>query len=81
MAEGRGSADAIRTVRCYAGTIVIRHPDLGSAQLAAKLSPLPVLNAGDGIGEHPTQVCRVRAVASSRFGSFSSSHHRISSSA
>ena len=37
-------------------------PNIGSAQLAAKSSPVLVLNAGDGIGEHPTQVCRVRAV-------------------
>jgi carbamoyl-phosphate synthase/aspartate carbamoyltransferase len=34
---------------------VIRHPQVGSAQEAAKYSPVPVINAGDGIGEHPTQ--------------------------
>ncbi len=33
----------------------MRHPEPGSAQLAAKSSPVPVINAGDGIGEHPTQ--------------------------
>jgi len=35
---------------------VLRHPDVGSSQLAAKYSPVPILNAGDGTGEHPTQV-------------------------
>ncbi|KAH7886615.1 hypothetical protein F5I97DRAFT_1868736 [Phlebopus sp. FC_14] len=53
--KGETLADTIRTVGCYADAIVIRHPDVGSAQLAAKFSPVPVLNAGDGIGEHPTQ--------------------------
>ncbi|KAN0078141.1 hypothetical protein V8E55_010198 [Tylopilus felleus] len=53
--KGETLADTIRTVGCYADAIVLRHPDVGSAQLAAKFSPVPVLNAGDGIGEHPTQ--------------------------
>ena len=56
--KGETLADTIRTVGCYADAIVLRHPDVGSAQLAAKFSPVPVLNAGDGIGEHPTQVCK-----------------------
>jgi carbamoyl-phosphate synthase/aspartate carbamoyltransferase len=54
--KGETLADTIRTVGCYADAIVIRHPEVGSSQLAAKYSPVPVLNAGDGIGEHPTQV-------------------------
>ncbi|KAI6127125.1 hypothetical protein F5141DRAFT_1085700 [Pisolithus sp. B1] len=45
--KGETLADTIRTVACYADAIVVRHPDVGSAQLAAKFSP------GDGIGEHP----------------------------
>ncbi|KAF8840122.1 carbamoyl-phosphate synth [Paxillus ammoniavirescens] len=53
--KGETVADTIRTVGCYADAIVIRHPDVGSAQLAAKFSPVPVINAGDGVGEHPTQ--------------------------
>jgi hypothetical protein len=36
--------------------IVIRHPGVGSAQEASQFSAVPVINAGDGIGEHPTQV-------------------------
>ncbi|KAH8985077.1 Aspartate/ornithine carbamoyltransferase, partial [Lactarius akahatsu] len=43
--SGRSGATAI--------AVVLRHPDVGSAQLAAKYSPVPVLNAGDGIGEQP----------------------------
>lgn len=53
--KGETLADTVRTLGSYADAIVIRHPDVGSAQLAAKYSPVPVLNAGDGIGEHPSQ--------------------------
>ncbi|KAI1787477.1 hypothetical protein LXA43DRAFT_1028840 [Ganoderma leucocontextum] len=53
--KGESLPDTIRTLGCYADGIVIRHPDVGSSQLAAKFSPVPILNAGDGIGEHPTQ--------------------------
>ena len=54
--KGESLPDTIRTLGCYADAIVIRHPEIGSSQLAAKFSPVPILNAGDGIGEHPTQV-------------------------
>ncbi|KAI0028404.1 hypothetical protein K488DRAFT_80690 [Vararia minispora EC-137] len=53
--KGESLADTIRTLACYGDGIVIRHPDVGAAQLAARHSPVPILNAGDGIGEHPTQ--------------------------
>ncbi|KAI0065216.1 carbamoyl-phosphate synth [Artomyces pyxidatus] len=53
--KGETMPDTIRTLACYGDAIVIRHPDVGSSQLAAKYSPVPILNAGDGIGEHPTQ--------------------------
>ena len=53
--KGETLPDTIRTLACYGDAIVIRHPDVGSSQLAAKYSPVPILNAGDGIGEHPTQ--------------------------
>ncbi|TFK51491.1 carbamoyl-phosphate synth [Heliocybe sulcata] len=55
VTKGESLPDTIRTLGCYADAIVIRHPDVGSSQLAAKFSPVPVINAGDGIGEHPTQ--------------------------
>ncbi|RDX50766.1 carbamoyl-phosphate synthase [Lentinus brumalis] len=53
--KGETLPDTIRTLGCYTDAIVIRHPEVGSSQLAAKFSPVPILNAGDGIGEHPTQ--------------------------
>jgi carbamoyl-phosphate synthase/aspartate carbamoyltransferase len=55
VAKGETLADTVRTLGSYADAIVLRHPEPGSAQLAAKYSPIPVINAGDGIGEHPTQ--------------------------
>ena len=39
----------------YSDVVVLRHPEPGAAALAAKASSCPLLNAGDGIGEHPTQ--------------------------
>ncbi|TXT10798.1 hypothetical protein VHUM_02303 [Vanrija humicola] len=53
--KGESLQDTIRTVGCYADAVVLRHPDVGSSKTAAKSSPVPVINAGDGIGEHPTQ--------------------------
>ena len=57
VAKGETLPDTIRTLACYGDAIVIRHPQVGSAQEAAKYSSVPIINAGDGIGEHPTQVC------------------------
>ncbi|KAH9984927.1 carbamoyl-phosphate synth [Russula vinacea] len=53
--KGETLQDTIRTLACYGDAVVLRHPDVGSSQLAAKYSPIPILNAGDGTGEHPTQ--------------------------
>ena len=47
--------DSVRMLMSYADAIVIRHPDVGVVQQAASISRVPVINAGDGIGEHPTQ--------------------------
>ncbi|EJT98255.1 carbamoyl-phosphate synth [Dacryopinax primogenitus] len=55
VVKGETLPDTIRTLACYTDAIVIRHPSVGSAQQAAKYSPVPIINAGDGIGEHPTQ--------------------------
>ena len=55
VAKGENLADTVRTLECYADVIVIRHPEVGSAAIAAKAARKPVINAGDGIGEHPTQ--------------------------
>lgn len=55
IAKGESLADTVRVIGGYADAIVIRHPKEGSARLAAEFSPVPVLNAGDGAGHHPTQ--------------------------
>jgi aspartate carbamoyltransferase len=52
---GESLPDTIRTLECYTDVIVLRHPETGSAAIAAKAARKPVINAGDGIGEHPTQ--------------------------
>lgn len=53
--KGESLEDTIRTVNGYADAIVLRHPELGAAERAAKVSSKPILNAGDGAGEHPSQ--------------------------
>lgn len=55
IAKGETLADTIRVVDGYADAIVLRHPKEGAAQLAAEFSTIPILNAGDGAGHHPTQ--------------------------
>lgn len=55
VTKGESLEDTIRTMACYCDAIVLRHPSVGAAALAAAASPVPVLNAGDGAGEHPTQ--------------------------
>ena len=54
-AKGETVADTARTVSQYADVIVIRHPQIGSAKEAADAASIPVINAGDGAGQHPTQ--------------------------
>ena len=55
VSKGETLEDTVRTFACYSDAIVIRHPEVGSAKRAAAASPVPVINAGDGVGEHPTQ--------------------------
>jgi len=55
VAKGESLPDTVRTLAAYADVIVIRHPEVGSAALAAQYAGKPVINAGDGVGEHPTQ--------------------------
>jgi len=54
-AKGESIADAIRVIGGYADVIVMRHFEEGAARSAAEISPVPLINAGDGAGEHPTQ--------------------------
>jgi aspartate carbamoyltransferase catalytic subunit len=53
--KGESLHDTIKTVEGYADAIVLRHPEVGAAEVAARATAKPVLNAGDGAGEHPTQ--------------------------
>ena len=53
--KGETIGDTIRIVNGYSDVIVIRHPKSGTADIAAQYSKVPVINAGDGTGEHPTQ--------------------------
>lgn len=55
VSKGESLPDTIRTLEAYADVIVLRHPETGAAALAAKYAHKPVINAGDGTGEHPTQ--------------------------
>jgi len=55
VSKGESLPDTIRTLEQYADVIVLRHPEIGSAQLAGDYASVPVINAGDGTGEHPTQ--------------------------
>lgn len=53
--KGESLADTIRMADSYSDAIVIRHPQEGAARLAGEFAKVPVLNAGDGAGQHPTQ--------------------------
>jgi len=55
VAKGETLTDTAQTVAQYADVIVIRHPRMGSAKEVADAVSIPVINAGDGAGQHPTQ--------------------------
>ena len=54
-AKGESVADTVRAVSCYADIIAMRHPKEGAAKVASLYSKIPVINAGDGGHQHPTQ--------------------------
>lgn len=54
-AKGESVADTVRTVECYADIIAMRHPKEGAATVAAAKIDCPLINAGDGGHQHPTQ--------------------------
>ena len=54
-AKGESVADTIRTISCYADIVAMRHPKEGAPMVAAQYSRIPVINAGDGGHQHPTQ--------------------------
>lgn len=55
VSKGENLKDTIRTMASYADAIVLRHPHEGSAEKAASVSGVPIINAGDGTGQHPSQ--------------------------
>ncbi|MGD0125365.1 MAG: aspartate carbamoyltransferase [Terriglobia bacterium] len=55
VAKGETLEDTVRILNGYADVLVIRHYEVGSARRAASVSRIPVINAGDGAGQHPTQ--------------------------
>ncbi|MCB0061572.1 MAG: aspartate carbamoyltransferase [Caldilineaceae bacterium] len=55
VTKGESLPDTVRTLECYSDVIVLRHPEVGAAATAAHYCEKPIINAGDGVGEHPTQ--------------------------
>ncbi len=55
VTKGESLPDTVRTLECYADVIVLRHPEVGASATAAYYATKPIINAGDGVGEHPTQ--------------------------
>uniref|UniRef100_A0A3B4ZB78 Multifunctional protein CAD n=1 Tax=Stegastes partitus TaxID=144197 RepID=A0A3B4ZB78_9TELE len=53
--KGESLADSVQTMSCYADVLVLRHPTPGAVENASRHCRKPVINAGDGVGEHPTQ--------------------------
>ncbi len=54
-AKGESVCDTVRTVACYADVIAMRHPKEGAPVVASEVCPVPIINAGDGGHNHPTQ--------------------------
>ena len=53
--KGETFEDTIKTIQTYTDGIILRSPEAGSCQLASEIANIPIINAGDGCGEHPTQ--------------------------
>ena len=53
--KGESLTDTLKILSCYADALIIRHPLDGSARLASEICDIPVINAGDGANQHPTQ--------------------------
>ena len=53
--KGESLAETVRVIQGYADALVLRHPSEGAARMAANFVDVPLFNAGDGAGQHPTQ--------------------------
>lgn len=72
--KGETLADTIRVAAGYSDIIVLRHPQEGAARLAANFSDVPVINAGDGAGHHPTQTLLDLFTIREEMGEISNNH-------
>lgn len=70
VAKGESIADTIRTIACYADIAVMRHPKEGAPRIAANSTDMPVINAGDGGHQHPTQTLTDLLTIRRRKGAF-----------
>jgi len=68
MRKGESLHDTIRMLSSYGDAIILRHPNEGAGRLAAQASDKPVINAGDGAGQHPTQTLLDLATMHEAFG-------------
>jgi len=69
VAKGESLSDTVKVFENYSDTLIIRHPEVGSAVKSAAAASIPVINAGDGAGEHPTQALLDLFTIHQRFGS------------
>lgn len=75
--KGETLEDTIRVLNHYADGIVIRHPEIGTAERAAAVSDVPIINAGDGAGQHPTQALLDLYTIEREFGEIDGIHVAI----
>ena len=68
VSKGETLEDTVRILNGYADVIVLRHYEVGAAQRAANVSRVPVINAGDGVGQHPTQALLVSTPSRRKLG-------------
>ena len=71
VSKGESISDTIRTVACYADLAVMRHPKEGAPKVASACTDMPVVNAGDGGHQHPTQTLTDLLTIRREKGSFS----------
>ncbi|PIR07969.1 aspartate carbamoyltransferase [Candidatus Gottesmanbacteria bacterium CG11_big_fil_rev_8_21_14_0_20_37_11] len=72
--KGETLEDTARVFSSYADLLVVRHPELGSVRQMARYSSVPVVNAGDGIGDHPTQGLTDLYTIQQKFGDLNKLH-------
>lgn len=74
VSKGETLEDTIQVFASYSDAIAMRHNETGAAAKAASVSPVPILNAGDGIGEHPTQALLDLFTIQERLGKLENLH-------